>query len=131
VTRHRPEIGSNKDPILLRGEGQYPGVGNSFQPGLMGRKKIDCRLTPETAGDDRIVETGIRQEADHPSASPRDGLLPHTLKRHPDFGRRWMRSGESILFALAFRHVSFHIFPTSKIEGDSPINLLEAQCRIM
>ncbi len=42
-----------------------------------------------------------------------------------------MGSGESILFALAFRNVPFHIFPTSKIEGDCPINLLEAQCRIM
>jgi hypothetical protein len=97
----------------------------------MGRKKIDCRLTPETASNDRIVETGIRLEADHPSASTRDGLLPHTLKRHPDFGRRWMGSGESILFALAFRNVSFHIFPPSKIVGDSPINLLKGQCRVM
>jgi hypothetical protein len=42
-----------------------------------------------------------------------------------------MGSGESILFALAFHNVPFHIFLTSKIEGDRPINLLEAQCRIM
>jgi hypothetical protein len=131
VARHRPEIGSDKNPILTRGEGQHLGVGNSFQCGLMGREKIDCRLTAETPGDDRIVETGIRQEADHPSTSPRNGLLPHTFKLHPDFGRCWMGSGESILFALAFHNVPFHIFLTSKIEGDRPINLLEAQCRIM
>ena len=97
----------------------------------MGRKKIDCLLTAETPSDDRIVETGIHQEADHLSASPRDGLLPHTLKRHLDFGGRWMGSGESILFALALHNVLFHIFPTSKIEGDRPVNLLEGQCRIV
>lgn len=131
VARHRPEIGSDQNPILMRGEGQHLGVGNPFQSGLMGRKRIDCRLTAETTSDDRIVETGIRQEADHPSASPRNGLLPHTLERHPDFRRRWMGSCESILIALAFRNVPFHIFLTSKIEGDCPINLLEAQCRIM
>ena len=54
VARHRPEIGSDKNPILTRGEGQHLGVGNSFQCGLMGREKIDCRLTAETPGDDRI-----------------------------------------------------------------------------
>ena len=70
VTRHRPEIRSDKNPVLTRGEGQNLGVGNSFQPGLMRRKKIDCRFTAETPGDDGIVETGIRQEADHPSALP-------------------------------------------------------------
>ena len=42
-----------------------------------------------------------------------------------------MGSGESILFALAYHYVPFHIFPTSKIEGDRPIDLLEAQCWIM
>jgi len=50
-----------------------------------------------------------RQETDHPSASPRDALL-HTLERHPDFGGRWMGYSESILFALTFRDVRFHIF---------------------
>jgi len=42
-----------------------------------------------------------------------------------------MGSGESILFALAFRNVLFHILLTSKIERDRTINLLEAQCGIM
>ena len=110
VARHRAEIGGDKNPILTRGEGQHFGVGNSFQRGLMGRKKVDCRLTAETPGDYPIVETGVRQEADHPSASSRNGLLPHPLKRRPDFGRCWMGRGESILFALAFQNVPFHIF---------------------
>lgn len=131
VARHRPEIGSDKNPVLTRGEGQHLGAGNFFQPGLMRRKKIDCRLTAETPGDNRIVETGIRQETDHPSVSPRDGLLPHTLKLQRDFRMRWLGGGESILCALAFRNVRFHIFLTSKIEGDRPINLLKAQYRIM
>ncbi len=126
---HRPEIGSDKNPILLGGEGQYIGIGNSFQPSLMGRKKIDCRFTAEAPRDNRIVETDIRQEADHPSASPRDALLPHPLERHPDFRRSWMGCSESILFALAFRNVRFHIFPTSQIKGDRTVNLLQAQCR--
>jgi hypothetical protein len=47
----------------MRGEGQHFGVRNSFHPGLVGRKKIDGRLTAETPGDNRIVETGIRQKA--------------------------------------------------------------------
>ena len=115
VTRHRPEIGSDKNPILTRGEGQYFGVGNSFQPSLVRRKKIDCRLTAETPGDDRIVETGIRQEADYPSTSPRGGLLPDALKRRFDLGRRWMGSGERILLVLAFRNVPFHLCGTSQI----------------
>ena len=42
-----------------------------------------------------------------------------------------MGSGESILIALTFRTVPFHLFLTSKIEGNRPINLLEAQCRIV
>lgn len=42
-----------------------------------------------------------------------------------------MGDGKSVLFALAFHNVLFHILLTSKIEGDRPINLLEAQCRIM
>lgn len=64
VARHRPEIGDDKNPILTRGEGQDFGAGNSFQRGLMRRKKVDCRLTAETRGDYPIVETGVRQEAD-------------------------------------------------------------------
>ena len=42
-----------------------------------------------------------------------------------------MGGGVSILFALAFHNVPFHIFPTSKIKGNCSINLLEAQRRIM
>lgn len=42
-----------------------------------------------------------------------------------------MDCGESIFFDLAFRNVRFHIFLTSEVEGDRPINLLEAQHRIM
>jgi hypothetical protein len=84
VLRHCPEIGSDENPILTRGKGQHFGVGDSFQSGLMCRKKIDRRFTPETPSDDGIVEAGIRQEADHPSASSRDSLATHTLKGHPD-----------------------------------------------
>jgi hypothetical protein len=42
-----------------------------------------------------------------------------------------MISGKGIFSAFAFRDVPFHIFLPSKIESDRPINLLEAQCRIM
>src|SRR5437016_3996993 len=97
----------------------------------MGRKKIDCRFTTQTTRNNRMVETGIRQEGDHPSASARNGLLPHTVKLHLHFWMRWMGSGEIILFALALRNVCSHIFLTSQIEGDRPINPLEAQYRIM
>ena len=130
MARHRPEIGSYKNPILPRGEAEHSGIGNSFQPGLMGRKKIDCRFTAEATRDNRIVETGIRQETDHPSASPRDAML-HSLERHPDFRRRWMGCSVRILFALAFRNVRFHILPTSEIESDRAVNLLQAERRIV
>jgi hypothetical protein len=131
VTRHRSEIGSDKNPILERGEGQHFGVGNALQPSIMDRKKIDCWFATETPGDDRTVEAGIRQEANHLSASAGTDLLPHTRKRLLDIGRRWMGSRESILLALAFRNVRFHLFLTSKGEGDCTINLLKTQCRIM
>ena len=39
VARHRPEIGSDKNLILTRGEGQHLGVGNAFQSGLMAERK--------------------------------------------------------------------------------------------
>ena len=42
-----------------------------------------------------------------------------------------MGCSESILLALAFHNVRLHIFPISEIEGDRPINLLEAQGRIV
>ena len=130
MARHRPEIGSDENPILMRSESQNLGIGNSFQPGLMGRKKIDCRFATEAPRDYRIVETGVRQKADRPSVSPRNALL-HTLERHPDFGGRRMRCSESILFALPFGTVGFHIFLTSPLEGDRAVNLLQAQCRIV
>jgi hypothetical protein len=82
VPRHRPEIGSNKNPIPARSEGEHLGVGDSFQPGLMGRKKIDRRFAAETPGDNGMVETGVRQEANHVS-----------------FGARW--------FAAAYARRSF------------------------
>ena len=65
VAGHRPEIGSYKNPILFRGESEHIGIGHSFQPGLMGRKKVDCRLTAAASSDDRIVEAGVRKKADH------------------------------------------------------------------
>jgi len=130
MARHRPEIGSDKNPILVRGEGRHYGVGNSFQTGLSGRKKIDCRLPAKAPGYDSIVETGICQEADHPLVSPRDSLL-HTLKRLFDLGRRWMGVGVSVLVMLAFGNVPFHLFPTSQVESDRTINLFEAQYRIV
>lgn len=42
-----------------------------------------------------------------------------------------MRFSESILFALAFGNVGFHIFLASRIEGGGAVNLLQAQCRIV
>jgi hypothetical protein len=130
VARHRPEIGRDKNPILLGGESEHLSVGKPFQPGLVCRKKIDCRLTPETPADDRMVEARIREEADHPLASSQAGL-PQTLKRHGDFRRCWMGSSESILCPLTFRTVPFYFFLTSKIEGNCSINLFEAECRIV
>ena len=115
---HCPEIGSDKNPIWHVAKASTSGSGTPWLP-------------TETPGDDRIVETDIRQEADHPSASSRDGLLSHALERLFNLGRRWMGIGESILLALAFRNVPFHLFPTSKVKGDRAINLIEAQCRIM
>jgi hypothetical protein len=34
-----------------------------------------------------------------------------------------MESAASILFALTFRTISFHLFLTSKAEGNRPVNL--------
>ena len=70
VARHRLEIRSHKNSILLCCKSQHFGIGDSFQVSLIGREEIDCWFTAETSGDDRIVETGIRLEADHPSGQP-------------------------------------------------------------
>jgi hypothetical protein len=42
-----------------------------------------------------------------------------------------IQRGESILLALAFRNVPFHLVLPSKVEGYRAIDLLEAQRRIM
>lgn len=85
----------------------------------------------QAPGDDRIVETGIRQEANHPSASPRQHLPQQTPELLFDLGRRWMGSGESILLALARRNVLFDFSLLTQVEGERTVNLLDAQCPIM
>ena len=49
---------------------------------------------PQTAGDDPLVEIGVRQEADHPSGAARQQLLPRALQLFFEVGRRWMRLRE-------------------------------------
>lgn len=62
MARHRPKVGSDKNPILTRCKGQHVGIGNPFQPRFMSRKKVDRRLTAKTPGDNRMVETGIARK---------------------------------------------------------------------
>jgi hypothetical protein len=124
MARHHPEIGRDKDPILLGGEGQTSASDTPSSLASWAERKsiVDLRRRhPLTIALWRLasVRKRIIGQGFAASASPQAGLLPQTLKRHVDFG------------AFAFRNVRFHVFLASNIEGDRPINLLEAQYRIM
>jgi hypothetical protein len=63
VARHCPEVGSDKNPILTRGEGQHLGVGNSFQTGLICRNKSIAgsrRRHPVTIASSRLASARKR-----------------------------------------------------------------------
>ena len=79
VSRHGLEIVRNKNSILLGGQGQDRRVGNPFEVCVVRGEKINCRLSTPATADDRIVEVGIRQEANHPLASSRRLLLSRAL----------------------------------------------------
>src|ERR1039457_6058778 len=78
-----------------------------------------------------MVEAGIRQEADHASASSRLQLLPHAFELLFKIGRRRMRRAVCILLALALRYVAFDFALVAQVEGNRSIHLLQAQRGVM
>src|ERR1039458_4395956 len=85
-----------------------------------------CRLAAQTTANDGMVEAGIRQEADHASASSRLQLLPHAFELLFEIGRSRMRRAVCILLALALRYVAFHFALVAQVESNCAINLLQA-----
>jgi hypothetical protein len=128
MARHGLKIVGDKNSILLRGDRQDFGVGNALQPGLVGGEKTQCRLVAASSFDDGMVEVGIRQESNHPSASPRQHLLPHTLECFFDVGRCRMRRNVSILLTPAFFHHLLHFVLVVQVEEGRAVDLLQAQC---
>jgi hypothetical protein len=58
----------HKDAILPGSQCEHLGISDALQMGRMSREEIERGLAPQTASHDRMVEAGIRQEADHASA---------------------------------------------------------------
>jgi hypothetical protein len=77
------------------------------------------------------METGICQEPNHPSASPRYFLLPHARELFFDFRRCRVGSRILILLALPLGDVVFHFFLVAHVEGERAVYLFQAQRRVM
>jgi len=80
MARHGLTIVGDKNSIPLGGEREDVGVGNSLQLCFVSGEKVHCWLVTPTTFDDRVVEVGVRQEANHPSALPRRHLPAHALE---------------------------------------------------
>jgi hypothetical protein len=131
VLRHGLEIVRAENSILLSRLAQDSGIGDSYQLRLAHREEVHRRLTPPTTANDCMVETGIRQEAHHPSALPRWKMPTRAPQLFFQFGRRRMRFCELLFEVFTLRQVLFHVTLIAEVEGDRAINLLEAQRRIM
>jgi hypothetical protein len=79
VPRHGLEIVRNKNAILLGGQCQHRRVWDPLKVCVIRGKEIDCWLSTPATANDRIVEVGVCQEANHPLASSRQLLLPCAL----------------------------------------------------
>jgi len=79
VPRHGVEIVRYKNAILLSGQSQDRGIRDSLKVCVVRGEEVDCRLSTPATADDRIVEVGVCQEANHPLASSRQLLLPCAL----------------------------------------------------
>ena len=105
---HSLRVVRDKNSILLRGERKHFGVRNSLKVGLVRGQEIHRRFAAPTTFDNHVVEVGVRQEADRPSASPRRPLPPHALEFLFDIRRCWMGCDVGILRAPAFLHHLLH-----------------------
>ena len=79
VSRHGLEIVGYKNAILLGGQSQDRWVRDTLKICVVRGKEIDCWLSTPATANDRIVEVGVCQEANHPLASSRQLLLPCAL----------------------------------------------------
>lgn len=110
VPGHCPEVGSDNNAIFTGGQSQNIGIIDSLQPGVVSRHEIHRWLTAATAAHDAIVKTGIRQELDHPSASPRQHLLPHARELFFNFGGSWVCQSVLVFLAVTLGDVLLHFF---------------------
>jgi hypothetical protein len=86
------------------------GSGTPLQVGAIRGEKVHGGFSAQTAGNDSFIEIGIRQKADHPSASSREHLLPRSLKLFLQLGRRRVCLRELVLYAFALRNVLLDFF---------------------
>lgn len=79
VSRHGLEIVRYKNSILLTGQTQDRRVRDPFKICVVRGEEVDCWLSTPATANDRIVEVGVCEEANHPLASSRQLLLPCAL----------------------------------------------------
>ena len=79
MSRHGLEIVRNKNAILLGSQRKDRRVRHPFKVCVVRGEEVDCWLSTSATANDRIVEVGVCQEANHPLASSRQLLLPCTL----------------------------------------------------
>jgi len=80
VFRHRLEIVGHKNAALLGGDRQNIRIRNSVKLRKVCGQEIDRGFPSQTPGHDCVMEAGIRQEADHSSASLRRPLTLRALQ---------------------------------------------------
>ena len=93
----------------MAGMREHSLIWNPRQVCIAGRENIDGRFAAQTAAHDRMMQTGIRREANHASAVSSLHLLPHSREFLLDVRRRRMRQALRFLLTLSFRDVNFHL----------------------
>jgi hypothetical protein len=125
VPRHRSEVVRDKDATLRGSQSEHIAIAHSLQLCRTRGSEVDLRLATEAARDDRVMKTGVRQEADH--ALPRMQLAPSVLYLLFQISGRSMRFGESILFAFTRREILVHLHLVAQVESDGAVHLLQRQ----
>jgi hypothetical protein len=86
------------------------------------------RLASCTAGDDGVVEAGVRQKADHGDIAIAVGAARGSASLS-DQRERDGRLAERILLALTSRDILVDLGPMPQVKGDGAVDLLQSQRR--
>lgn len=98
MLRHGPNIVGDENPLVRGGDREDSRITHAVQIRCVCGEEIDRRFAPCTAGDDRVMQTGVRQEADH--ALARLQLTSRALQVLLQISRNRILLAERMLFAL-------------------------------